>query len=242
MTSTKLTYLEQQHLYESEATVESVTQDGDQIVIVLDETILYPQGGGQPYDNGFIKSGDTIFEVTEVRWVEGKVQHKGKYLQGEPLNPLQKVTVHVDEPRRKLHARLHSAGHIIDNVVQELNLPWQASKGYHYPDSPYVEYEGEITPEQKIALPAQIEKRANELIQAGFETKAFIIKPEEIQKYCLFPNSNFPKDKPLRIVIVAGEKGCPCGGTHVSNIQEIHHMNIPKIESKGGRIKVKYNL
>lgn len=242
MTSTKLTYLEQQHRYESEATVESVTQDGDQVVITLDQTIFYAQGGGQPYDKGLIKSGDTIFEVTEVRWIEGQVHHKGKYLQGAPLKPQQKVTLHVDETRRKLHAKLHSAGHIIDNVVQELNLPWQASKGYHHPDSPYVEYEGEVTPEQKATLPAQIEKRANELISNGFQTKAFIINPHEIQQYCLFPNSNFPKDKPLRIVIVAGEKGCPCGGTHVANIQEINHMNIPKIESKGGRIKVKYNL
>jgi Ser-tRNA(Ala) deacylase AlaX len=242
MNPTKLIYLEHQNLYESEATLELTQQDGEKNIIILDQTIFYPQGGGQPYDTGSIKSGETVFEVTEVRWVEGQVHHKGKYLQGVPFKAQQKVSLHVDEARRILHSKLHTAGHIIDNVVQELNLSWLASKGYHYQDSPYVEYIGQITPEQKTSLPAQIEKRANELIQNGFETNAFIIKPEEIQKYCLFPNANFPKDKPLRIVIVFGEKGCPCGGTHVANIQEITHMKIPKIESKGGRIKVKYNL
>ena len=242
MKSTKLLYLEHQNLYESEATIELSQHDGEQTNIILDQTIFYPQGGGQPYDRGYIKSGETVFEVTDVRWVEGQVHHKGKYLQGTPLKPQQKVSLHIDQPRRILNSKLHSAGHIIDSVVHEFGLSWLASKGYHYPDSPYVEYEGQITPEQKAALPAEIEKRANELIQKGFETQAFIINPLDVQKYCLFPNANFPKDKPLRIVIVSGDKGCPCGGTHVSNIREIGSMHTPKIESKGGRIKVKYNL
>jgi Ser-tRNA(Ala) deacylase AlaX len=48
----------------------------------------------------------------------------------------------IDEAVRKLNARLHSAGHLLDVAVSRLKLDWKAGKGYHFQDSPYVEYVG----------------------------------------------------------------------------------------------------
>ena len=48
----------------------------------------------------------------------------------------------IDENKRRLYARLHSAGHLLDVAVSNIGLSWQPGKGYHFPDSPYVEYIG----------------------------------------------------------------------------------------------------
>lgn len=48
----------------------------------------------------------------------------------------------IDKDFRIRNAQLHSAGHIIDVAVSNLKMPWKAGKGYHFEDSPYVEYVG----------------------------------------------------------------------------------------------------
>ena len=48
----------------------------------------------------------------------------------------------MNEEKRRLYARLHSAGHMLDIVVKNLKLGWIPGKGYHFPDGPYVEYNG----------------------------------------------------------------------------------------------------
>ena len=51
--------------------------DGRQ-TIVLDQTIFYHEGGGQPYDKGVIKAANADFEVEEIRFKDGTVYHIGK--------------------------------------------------------------------------------------------------------------------------------------------------------------------
>ena len=46
----------------------------------------------------------------------------------------------VDEKNRRLCARIHSAGHLLDVAVHDLGFRWRPGKGYHFPDGPYVEY------------------------------------------------------------------------------------------------------
>lgn len=43
---------------------------------------------------------------------------------------------------RRKHAKLHSAGHLLDLAVQNLGFGWETAKGYHFEDGPYVEYKG----------------------------------------------------------------------------------------------------
>lgn len=66
----------------------------------------------------------------------------------------------IDPAVRLLNARLHSAGHLIDVAVSILHYPWKASKGYHFPDSPYVEYVGicEDTGKFKEDIQKEIDK------------------------------------------------------------------------------------
>jgi len=77
--------------------------------IILDSTILYPQGGGQPSDRGHIKLPSGIeFVVNDSRVVEGVVHHYGSF-SGAPPDPLPlcgtPVTVYVDTERRAIHSQ-----------------------------------------------------------------------------------------------------------------------------------------
>ncbi|MDD9919961.1 MAG: hypothetical protein OXR68_05005, partial [Alphaproteobacteria bacterium] len=87
-----------------------------------------------------------------------------------------------------------------------------------------------------------IENELNSLIQKGFETQAFFAPKDELEKLCHFVLPNMPEDKPTRVVVVWGEKGIPCGGTHVQNISELGEVKIRKVKSKKGSIKVSYEL
>jgi len=84
MNPTKLLYLEDMQQLECEAFVDSIDQKDGKTVLYLDQTVFYPQGGGQPYDTGVISTDDTKFIVEEVRFVDGLVLHIGHF-EGRPL-------------------------------------------------------------------------------------------------------------------------------------------------------------
>lgn len=82
MPQTKLLYLEDFNLLQSEAVVTDISRDGERDIVVLDQTVFYPQGGGQPYDRGTIESPSKKFIIEEVRFADGIVKHIGKFEQG----------------------------------------------------------------------------------------------------------------------------------------------------------------
>ena len=109
------------------ATAESCSDgESDVVEIVLDRTVLHPQGGGQPTDHGAISSGDVSVEIDRVTSDRetGIVLHAGK-ISGEgsprlPFRPGDKVTVVVDADRRRLLSECHSAGHVIDQAMARI--------------------------------------------------------------------------------------------------------------------------
>lgn len=73
--------------------------------------------------------------------------------------------------RRRLHARLHSAGHAIDvAVAQAGHSHLKATKGYHFADGPYVEYEGAVA--DAAAFVRDVNTRLAALVQEGIDTQA----------------------------------------------------------------------
>jgi len=139
MQPTKLLYLEEMQQLTCEAYVVNVDKKDDKSVVYLDQTVFYPQGGGQPYDTGVISTDDSKFIVEEVRLADGLVLHIGHF-EGQPFMQGEDVKCVVDEERRMLHTRLHSAGHVLDMAVSELGYEWVPGKGFHFPEGSYVEY------------------------------------------------------------------------------------------------------
>lgn len=226
------------HDLEADAYVERVDQQNGRDVVYLDQTILYPQGGGQPYDKGVIQSQDTKFIVEEVRFVDGDVLHIGHF-EGQPFMQGEDVHIVVDADRRKLNARLHSGGHIVDMAVSKLGLNWTPGKGYHFPDGPYVEYDGELDPEQQTELQTKIEATANELIAQDMPVSCHFVDYDELKQLCRHIPSNLPTNKPIRVVQFA-DFAVPCGGTHVAKFAVIQKLTITKVKNKHGSIRVSY--
>lgn len=241
MSKTQLLYLEDFTRLESQAKVFEIIQEDDRSVVILDQTIFYPQGGGQPFDTGAIQSPVGEFAVKEVRFVDGLVRHIGCIVRGV-IGAGDFVVCHVDKDRRMLNARIHSAGHLVDKAIAELNLPWKPGKGYHFPNGPYDEYEGSLEGLDKEKLKSDIEKLCNEYITKGGKTEVIFMTKEEMQNVCRY-TPDFPEEKESRARIVIHDGfSMPCGGTPVANLSEIGSMTIRKIRPEGNNIRVGYDV
>lgn len=239
--TTKLTYFDHTYQFESTGKIMDILSADGKTTLILDQTIFYPQGGGQPYDVGVIQNEHGKFHVREVRMKEGIVHHIGTYEQGN-FSIGETVQLKIDEARRKLNARLHSAGHLIDVAVESFGKKWIAGKGYHFPDSPYVEYEGEINPEEIESFRKALEEKTNQLIHQANAVKKQIVDKQKVAELCGFTPDYLPDGKPVRVITLSGNKGCPCGGTHVENTKEVGEIKVSKILCKKGIIRVSYQL
>lgn len=223
---TKLIYMEHMNTYSYKSTIENIKSINGKTIIILNETIFYPQGGGQPYDTGIIKNENATFLVEEVRYVDEQVYHIGTYESGR-LTIGESAELFIDQEKRALHTRLHSIGHLVDMALKELSIDWIPGKGYHFPNGPYVEYVGSLDGFDKDKLIKDLENKCNEIIGRNIETKL------------IFEDDTLQNGKPRRIVYY-GDFSIPCGGTHVANLSDIGTVAIRKIKQEKENIRVSY--
>ena len=242
MEKTALNYLQDTYQFSALAKVMAVGKDEQgRDYIILDQTIFYPQGGGQPYDTGSITNSNGSFIVTDVRLVGENVYHYG-FFNNLPFQVGEKVNLTVDEARRRLNAKNHSAGHLLDTVLHEIDSSLIPVKGFHFPEGPYVEYAGELK-EDPETLAKKIEEKMNGLITEGSVVKTEIVANRaELEKHCHYVPGYIPENKPARVVTLYGDKGTPCGGTHVKDIKELGLAKITKIKNKEGNIRISYSV
>lgn len=129
------------------------------------------------------------------------------------------MTCIVNPERRALHSRFHSAGHVVDMAVKELNLNWTPGKGYHFPNGPYIEYKGSLAGIDKDKLKIDIENLCNTFIQEDQITTLKFINKWEMHRFVYHIPENLPVNKPSRVVVY-GDFGVPCGGTHVAKLSD----------------------
>jgi Ser-tRNA(Ala) deacylase AlaX len=241
MQPTILAYMLDQHKTDHKATVLAVEPNAKDALtrVILNETVFYPQGGGQAWDTGTMTAPTGTFAVQEVRFVDGFVHHYGNFAEGTFASGAI-VECRVDRARRVLNSRLHSAGHLLDEAVKNIGLSWTPTKGIHYPGQAAVEYSGTV--DNAEALKATLETEVNRLIGAGYEVRAEMVDLADLPKRSDFVPLNLPGNKPIRVVTMGGAKGTPCGGTHVRDISEIGPMKIRYIKAKKGDIKVAYEI
>jgi Ser-tRNA(Ala) deacylase AlaX len=239
---TYLACLDDSYKFEDEAKVANtvILEDG-RTAVTLDRTIFYPQGGGQPADNGTIQSANGKFSVSDVRLIDGRVLHFGAFLEGSFADG-EPVKVNISKDRRMLNARLHSAGHLIDVAVQKLGLDLKPGKGYHFPDGPYVEYEGKLELTDKDELSRKLQLEVFQLVSENLPIKVTLADDKNAEELCGELPSYLDKSKPIRVVRIGDNPGCPCGGTHLKELKDLGHMEISKIRTKAEKVKVSYIL
>ena len=140
----KIYLLDTYKFKESDAEVLEIiedTKDSNYILVHLSKTIFHPQGGGQPSDSGRISTGEKSFNIEDVSLDRSKdrILLKIKKFEGidNEIQKGRKFDLEIDEAKRRLHARIHSAGHLLDVAVKENGLDWIPGKGYHFVDGKY---------------------------------------------------------------------------------------------------------
>jgi Ser-tRNA(Ala) deacylase AlaX len=235
--ATKLLYLEDFDVTTCTAQVIEVRpHDDGRTIVVLDQTCFYPRGGGQDWDMGSIND----FAVEEVRLDEtGVVLHIGQPAVDWPAGT--NVHCQIDVDRRNINTRLHSAGHLLDMAMQEIEPAWIPGKGGHYPHMSFVEYSvGDIQLDEQ--LQSKLQTKINELLKRDYQNTIKFVPIADMGKYCRHVPSNIPTNKPSRIVLYADDFGIPCGGTHVKQVRDIGELVVTKIKVKKGVAKVSYAI
>lgn len=156
------------------------------------------------------------------------------------------ATMHqrIDENARQLHARLHSAGHLLDRAMELAGEDLVPGKGYHFPDRPFVEYEGAVPAQRREELVEQLNTICQRLVAENAPTEVVTTRDaDELARLC-GPHcsvQHLPDDSPVRVVTVAG-KACPCGGTHVQRAGDVGRLVVKGLKVRKGKTQVKYEL
>src|ERR1700722_366817 len=135
---TQLSYFDDTYKFNDHTMIVATNKDDHGHFVILNQTIFYPQGGGQPSDQGTIQVGNVLIPIHSVKSVDNEIRH----YTNQSYNHLggQTGTCIVDQDLRLLHARLHTSGHLISNIIESHYPQWQAVKGHHFPDQCYVEF------------------------------------------------------------------------------------------------------
>lgn len=241
MNTTRLEYLDDMFCLNSDATVlENVLDKEGRPALILDKTIFYPQGGGQACDVGFIEADDFKFEVQFVTFSDGKVFHAGKLSNGEPKVG-KSVKLTVNKARREYNSKLQSGGHLLLNGMRDVGQLLIATKGYHFPDGPYVEFSGAVPEENRELLISKLQEAIDRLISLNLPVAWQFVAPEKLNEFCPNIPANVPRDKPTRFVTIDGFSQ-PCGGTHVRSLGELKGMKVERIKSKKGDTRISYSI
>ena len=215
-------FREDSYLKSCDATVTAVSEHG----VVLDRTVFYPTGGGQPGDSGVMKFSGSEAPVTDTQKGEAGIVH---VLAEDAPRPAvgDSVTVTLDWERRFQHMRMHTALHLlcalVDGQITGAQVGADKSRvDFNIPESP-----------DKEALDAGLNAliEADHPIAIGWMSDAELeAQPDLVRSMSVAPPRGSGR---VRTVDIAGVDMQPCGGTHVARTAEIGRMRIGKIENKG---------
>jgi misacylated tRNA(Ala) deacylase len=226
---TETLYRTDPYLKQAEARVAAITPEGG---VVLDRTIFYPTGGGQPGDAGVLTWGSREIAIaTTAKGEAGAVV----LIPGEAAalpEPGERVLQSLDWDRRYRHMRVHTALHLLSVVI-----PLPVTGGAIATDKGRLDFDMPESPQTKEALEAAL----NDLVDADLAvtedwiTEAVLdANPSLVKTMSVAP----PRGQgPVRLIrIGSGETQVdlqPCGGTHVARTGEIGRLRLGKIEKKG---------
>ena len=121
--------------------------------------------------------------------------------------------------------------------------PLKAAKGYHFVDGPYVEYtctpEFSMSPEEISRLPELLNEVLNGMISDSQDTLVQYLRNEDAGVLCQSDLKGYPDE--VRVVTIAGNP-CPCGGTHVTNTNQLSGLQVTKAKTKKKILKISYTF
>ncbi len=214
------------YLAETEAIVLSINDRGG---IILDRTVFYATGGGQPGDAGQLAADVGSVAIATTVYGDGRTEivHVPQESANLP-EPGETVTAAIDWQRRYKHMRIHTALHLLSVV-----LPYPVTGGAISDTGGRLDFdlEGEL-PDK-----AEIDARLNALVTGAHPVsdewitdEELLDRPDLVKTMKVKPPMGTGK---VRLVRIGDIDLQPCGGTHVRKTSEIGRLAVGKIESKG---------
>jgi len=219
-------YLEDSYLKEFEAIVVSIANDR---YVVLDQTAFYPTSGGQPNDEGIMRTEEEEYKVVYCGKFNGSISHE---VDKPGLKIGDKVMCKIDWNRRYHFMKMHTAVHILAETfykdTQCLITGGQLGLEKSRMDFALREYDPE-------KIKAYVEK-ANEVLAQDLQIKVEFLPREEAMK--LPQVSKLAKGLPesletIRIVSIGDYDVQADGGTHVNSTKEVGKIKLLKIDNRG---------
>lgn len=227
---TELLYFDDSYLREFEANVVTSAEGR----VVLDRTALYPGGGGQPADHGWL-----TFEGRSIP-VRGAKRDDGEYwylLEGGDLPQGAQVTGKVDWTRRYKLMRTHTAMHILCGVIWR-DYAVSVTGGNMDPLRGRMDFEFDSMTRE---LADEIEEKINREVQAERQVSWWVLpraEAFEIPDLIRTKINLLPKGiQEVRVVEIEGLDLQADGGTHVRNTSEVGAIEVVDYKSKGAQNK-----
>lgn len=223
---TKALFLQDSYIREADANVVSVKEGK---FVVLDQTIFYAKGGGQPHDTGKIVRGTEEFDVVYVGKFESEISHE---IDHPGLQAGDAVHLVLDWERRYKLMQSHTAAHVLAAL---LNQGTGALITGNQLEVNHVRFDFSLENYDRAVLETYLAK-ANALFGTDVPVKWYELPREEAMKIpgVVKMAGAFPPDIPsLRIVEIEGVDKQADGGTHVRNLKEVGKVELVKTENKG---------
>lgn len=223
---TELLYLEDSYLREIDAAVIDADENG----VVLNRTVFYPGGGGQPSDKGHILVDGKSIPVVKMQRRDGRMWH---ILEGEIPEVGTDVHGVLDWERRYSLMRTHTAMHILCGVIWR-DYGASVTGGNMQPLRGRMDFEFEHMQKELVH---EIEEKVNIEVEAARDIEIRTLPREDAfqipdlirTRINLLPEGI----KHVRTVDIKGLDLQADGGTHTANTREVGRMSIVDYKSKG---------
>lgn len=209
-----------------------VTGHTDEGAIVIDQTVFYPTGGGQPGDAGFVQwEKGRIAIATAIKLQGGKIG----LVPAEPaaMPPVgAQITQMLDWDRRHRHMRIHTALHLLSVVI-----PLPVTGGQIGAERGRLDFDMPDPLEDVAALDEALNTLIDRdlMVTESWITDAELLaNPGLVKTLSVMPPIGQGHIRLVRIGQGADQVDLqPCGGTHVARTGEIGRVEIGRIEKKG---------
>jgi misacylated tRNA(Ala) deacylase len=214
----------------TDAVVREVRPEG----VVLDRTVFYARGGGQPGDTGTLRWADGEVRVTDTVRVEGIPLH---VVEGDAPAPGTPVTAEIDWGRRHLTMRTHSALHALSGIVWR-HFGAKVTGGAMDPPVARMDFELESI---SAEFGREVEALLNEALAGNRAVQVLFLPREEAlaDPELIRTKINLVPDRidPIRVIDIEGIDRQADGGTHVRSTGEVGPVRVTKTENKGRTFK-----
>ena len=199
--------------------------EGMEAILVLDETPMYAEMGGQIGDTGTITADGFRFHVTDVQKNKGgKYMHYGKVVSGT-VSIGDTVTAAVDAERRRAICRAHTATHLLQTALTRvLGEHCHQAGSLVEPDHLRFDFThfSAVTPEELLAASNDV----MEMILRGENVETLVLPIEEAKKLGATALFGEKYGDTVRVVKMGDESLEFCGGTHLDNTAKVGPFRI----------------